>query len=61
MNAVKSLGKVFTPSFYKEAYCRMVESTRKDVHNNSIRPLFKFMLIVGTGGYAMEYYMHGSE
>eukprot|EP00981_Chlorochromonas_danica_P005182 scaffold1046_cov162-Ochromonas_danica.AAC.12 len=57
--------KLLNPYFYVELVKaqakQIVENTSRDMRNNSIRPLFKFMAVYAFGGYALNYYFVESK
>jgi len=48
-----------SPKFYAAQFAGVVAQTRKELNQNSAAPLFKFMLLVGLTGYAIEYSQAG--
>lgn len=50
MNVIKS-----TVQFFRHYSAASWRRLRRDTAEGSISPLFKYMLLVGTTGYAMQY------
>jgi hypothetical protein len=56
---IKFAAKLASPSFYRQAYWSNVASVREEMKKESIRPLFTAIALVGSVGYAMEYFPRG--
>lgn len=58
---VKFINPVFYVTAAKANYVKAVQNTAKSFREGSVAPLFKSMLIIGSVGYALEYYLDGSK
>ena len=59
---VKSfVSKAVSPAFYKAQYWKVVADTNKEIRQNSIRPLFKMMILTAIGMKSFQYYVVGRK
>eukprot|EP01031_Cornospumella_fuschlensis_P034289 gene34289-41502_t len=58
-NLVKFVNPIFYVNAAKANYVKAVHNTAKSFREGSVAPLFKSMLIIGSVGYALEYYLDG--
>lgn len=61
VRGIKCVASLFTPSFYKNSYLKIIENNRADIRNGSIRPFFKAIGLVWITGYTMNYVMMKSK
>lgn len=61
IKGVRCVFSLFTPSFYKNQFNKIVDNNRADFRNGSIRPLFKAIGCIWVTGYGVNYMMTKSK